>query len=86
MTLRLYDQGMLADEMNVGPSIKAAKGKIVYSSQRNLRVLTSGKKFERSWYDLFAYLIYRWRYNVNVLPVRTDAAKHTIWDEDKYDN
>lgn len=84
MTLRLYDQGMLADEMNVGPSIKAAKGKIVYSGRRKLRVLTSGNKFERSWRELFIYLAYRWQYNLNVLPVRTDAAKHTDWD--KYEN
>lgn len=84
ITLQLYDQGMLADEMNVGPSIKAAKGKIAYSGRQNLRVLTSGDKFERSWRELFVYLVYRWKYNLNVLPVRTDAAKHTDWD--KYEN
>ncbi len=78
-----YDAGMIADELNVGPTIKANGGKTVFSSARELFVLTSGRMFTgRSWIRLFQYLRYRLRYNLRVIPLRTDAASHSGRERD----
>lgn len=77
LTLQLYDKGMLADEMNVGPNIKATGGRIAYSGSPELVVLTSGRKIGKGWATLTKYLMYRLKYNLRVLPVRPNAARHT---------
>jgi hypothetical protein len=68
--LRLYDQGLLTDDLNVGPSIKATGGRIAYSGASELKVLTSGRRFQGGWRKLAHYLRYRLLYNLRVLPVR----------------
>lgn len=68
--LRLYDQGFLADDLNVGLAIKAAGGTIAYSGRPELRVLTSGRRFKGGWLRLARYLVYRLGYNLRVLPAR----------------
>jgi len=80
--LRLYDNSMLADEMNVGPTFKANAGKVVYSGSRDLIILTSGRMFRGGWIKLFWYFKYRLRYNLRVLPVRVDVARHTKREKD----
>lgn len=75
--LALYEQGYLADEMNVGPTVKAKGGRVVYSGARELRVLTSGRYLRSGWRELSRYLLYRLRYNVRVLPVRQNVAGRT---------
>lgn len=75
--LALYEQGYLADEMNVGPTVKAKGGRVVYSGARDLRVLTSGRYLRSGWRELSRYLLYRLRYNVRVLPVRQNVAGRT---------
>lgn len=75
--LDLYDRGVLADDLNVGPAIRAAGGGVAFSSARRLRVFTSGRVFGRSWSRIVPYYLYRLRYNLRVLPVRADAARHT---------
>lgn len=75
--LELYDAGLLADEMNVGPAMKASGGRIAYSNARRLRVLTSGRMFSGGWVRLARYLRYRLRYNLQVLPVRPGVARYT---------
>ncbi len=82
LIIKLYDSGMLADDMNVGPSVKSIGKKIVYNGSKEMVVLTSGRMFSGGWYKLFKYLIYRFRYNVRVLPVRTDAAGFTHREKD----
>jgi hypothetical protein len=72
--LRLYDQGLLTDDLNVGPSVKAAGGRIAYSGASELRVLTSGRRFRGGWRKLARYLRYRLLYNLRVLPVRRARA------------
>ncbi len=79
---RLYEQGMLADEMNVGPAIRSTHGKIAYSGRHELCVLTSARMFEGGWSKLARYLNYRLRYNLRVIKVRTDAAHHTGRERD----
>ena len=65
--LPLYDQGLLADDLNVGPAVKAAGGRVAYSGSRELRVLTSGRKFKGGWRRLARYLRYRLLYNVRLI-------------------
>jgi hypothetical protein len=73
--LRLYEQGLLVDDLNVGPAVKAAGGRVAYSRARSLRVLTSGRKFRGGWRKLARYLRYRLHYNVRVLQVRAGDRK-----------
>jgi hypothetical protein len=87
--LELYDAGLLADEMNVGPTFKRLKGRVVYGSARRLAVQTSGRVFRPGWHLLGPYLLYRLRYNARVLPVRTGVARRTGRDDDperRYEN
>ena len=70
--LPLYDGHALADDLNVGPALKAAGGHVVYSGARRLRVLTSGRKFHGGWLKLARYLRYRLGYNRRVLGTSKD--------------
>ena len=80
--LKYYEHGLLADEMNVGPTFKKFNGKVVYSGNSDLVVLTSGRMFGGNWLKLFLYLLYRLRYNMRVLPVGTDVANRTGREND----
>jgi hypothetical protein len=71
--LPLYDRGLLADDLNVGPTVKAAGGRVAYSGARELRVLTSGRKFKGGWRRLARYLRYRLLYNVRLIRSRDDG-------------
>lgn len=82
ITLEHYEKGMLADEMNVGPTIKKAGGKVVYSGQKSLQVMTSGRMFGGGWKKLFRYLLYRLRYNLRVLPTGSDVSSRTGREND----
>ncbi len=83
MLIAAYDAGMVADELNVGPTIKASGGRAVFSNARQHLVLTSGRMFTgRSWVRLFQYLKYRLRYNLRVIPIRSDAAAHSGRERD----
>jgi hypothetical protein len=66
---------MLADELNVGPTLKSYGRKIAYSGARELVVLTSGRKIETGWMDLYRYLLWRLQYNWRMLPVGKDIAR-----------
>jgi hypothetical protein len=80
--LGLYSDGFLADDMNVGPAVKGAGGRVAYSGARSLKVLTSGRMFRGGWRKLARYLFYRLRYNLRVVPVRRDVAKRTGRERD----
>lgn len=82
LLLRLYDEGYLADDMNVGPVARHEGARILYSGRGDLVVLTSGRMFRGGWRSLARYLLYRLRYNARVLPVRRDAARHTGREND----
>ena len=73
--LALYDQGLLMDDLNVGPTVKAKGGSVAYSSERDLLVLTSGRKFQGGWLKLIRYLGYRLGYNVRMIPARRDRRR-----------
>jgi Glycosyltransferase like family 2 len=68
--LSLYDQGLLTDDLNVGPAVKASGGSVPYGEATDLHVFTSGRRFRGGWLRLGRYLWYRTRYNLRVLPVR----------------
>jgi hypothetical protein len=80
--LELYEAGVLADEMNVGPAFKRLVGPVVYGSRKELHVLTSGRMFRPGWFRAIPYLLYRLRYNLRVLPVRTGVARYTGREND----
>jgi hypothetical protein len=80
--LELYDGGMLADEMNVGPTVKRLKGPVMYASGKELTVLTSGRMFRPGWKWILPYFLYRLRYNLRVLPVRLGVASVTGREND----
>lgn len=75
--LPLYDEGYIADDINVGPVVKKKGGAIYYSEAKKLRVLTSGRYIRQNWTQLVRYLWYRLRYNLRTIPVSQDAAKRT---------
>jgi glycosyltransferase involved in cell wall biosynthesis len=77
LLLQLYDDGLLADDMNVGPVLRHIGQPVAYSGDRRHVVLTSGRMFRGGWRKLGRYLRYRWRYNRRVLPVRAGAARYT---------
>jgi hypothetical protein len=84
-----YDEGLLADEMNVGPTVKKKGGQVVYSGRKDLVVMTSGRMFQQGWYRLYRYFLYRLRYNLRVLPVGKDVASRTGRENDpvrRYDD
>lgn len=73
--LSLYDSGLLTDDLNVGPAVKAKGGRIAYSGEKDLIVLTSGRKFKGGWLKLARYLRYRLLYNLRVLRIRPGEMK-----------
>ena len=88
LMLDLYEAGLLADDLNVGPAAKARGEAIVYSGERSLTVLTSGRMFRAGWLRIVTYFWYRLRYNLRVLPVRSDVSSRTGRDRqsaDRYD-
>ena len=80
--LDLYERGMLADEMNVGPTFKRLKGRVAYSGRTSLAVYTSGRMFRPGWKRIIPYLTYRLKYNLRVLPVGSDVARRTGREKD----
>lgn len=85
LLLEWYDQGLLADDMNVGPALRHGRQRVAYSGNHRHVVLTSGRMFKGGWRKLWNYLGYRYRYNRRVLPVRKDAARYTgrVRDRDR---
>lgn len=73
--LRLYEDGFLADDLNVGPAAKAAGGRVVYSRAKGLRVLTSGRRFKGGWWKLARYLYYRLGYNLRMIGTSKGGGK-----------
>jgi hypothetical protein len=67
--LRLYDDGMLIDDLNVGLAVKTSGGSLAYSGNPELRVFTSGRRFKGGWLKLARYLRYRLLYNLRVLRI-----------------
>jgi hypothetical protein len=80
--LQLYEQEMLADEMNVGPTFKRQGHRVAYSGRKDLQVLTSGRMFRPGWFRMIPYYWYRLRYNLRTLPVRVGVARHTGRERD----
>jgi hypothetical protein len=65
--LRLYDEGKLIDDLNVGLAVKASGGSIAYSRDGELTVFTSGRRFKGGWLKLTRYLVYRLAYNLRMI-------------------
>jgi GT2 family glycosyltransferase len=81
--LEEFERGTIADDMNIGPVFKNAGARIAYSGSARLVVLTSGRMFVGGWRRLLSYASYRLRYNMRVLPVRSDAVRRTRKEKDR---
>lgn len=77
--LACYEAGELSVDMQLGPAVKLAGGRIAYSGKRALRVLTSGRRFSGSWRRLLPYLLYRLRYNLHAIPTRRRPVTRESW-------
>jgi hypothetical protein len=84
--LNYYDQKLLSDDLNVGPTFKANGDRIDYSGKRQLFVMTSGRVFTGGWRKLIRYLLYRLRYNLKMLPVGQDVTSRIKRGEDNVRN
>jgi len=73
MILDLYSQGRIPFDIHVGPAVKAVGGKIVYSGDKELIVLTSGRFFAGGWKELVAYLFWRIGYYNRVFIGHSDT-------------
>ena len=73
LMLKLYDQGLLNYDIKVGTTIKSIGGKIAYSGDKSLAVLTSGRNFRGDWKELFEYIAWRMGYYRRLAPFRPDA-------------
>jgi hypothetical protein len=80
--LALHAEGLVADEMNVGPAARSRGARVAYSGDGRLVVRTSGRMFAGGWRKLARYLRYRLRYNLRVLPVRPGVAARTGRERD----
>ena len=81
----LYQRGMIADELNVGPAFRAEGHQVTYGGAAGLTVLTSGRMFRGGWGRLARYLRYRLAYNFRVIPVREGVANRTHREHDPID-
>ena len=82
LMVEFHEKGLIADDMNVGPTFKKLGGRVAYNAGRNFRVLTSGRMFRPGWSWITPYFLYRLRYNLRVLPVRAGVARFTGRESD----
>lgn len=75
LILHLYDIGLLNYDIKVGTTIKSIGGKIAYSGDRSLSVLTSGRNFQGNWKELFEYIGWRMGYYRRLKPTRPEATR-----------
>jgi hypothetical protein len=73
--LRLHADGLVGDDLNIGPAVRAGNGRCAYSRRSQLSVFTSGRRFKGGWRKLAHYLRYRLSYNLRVLPVSNEARQ-----------
>jgi hypothetical protein len=78
--LRLYKSGKLSVDLQLGPAAKLEGARIVYSGDPQLRVFTSGRRFQGGWLKMLRYFRYRLRYNFSVIPSRKQHGAESSWD------
>jgi hypothetical protein len=71
--LKLYNRGLLNYDIKVGTMIKSIGGKISYSGEKILTVLTSGRNFRGDWKELFEHIGWRFGYYQRLAPLRPEA-------------
>jgi hypothetical protein len=77
--LRLYAEGKLSVDMQVGQAAKLAGARVVYCADSRLAVLTSGRRFRGGWLKMPRYFLYRLRYNLHAVPVKGREVTRTSW-------
>ena len=79
LMLDLFSKKRIPYDFHVGPVIKSLGGKIAYSGDRELVVLTSGRFFSPGWKVLFSYLIWRTGYYLRILRIK--PTKKAVQDQ-----
>lgn len=74
LMLDLFAQGRIPYDIHVGPVVKSMGGRIAYSGEKDLLVLTSGRFFDPGWKVLFTYLIWRTGYYFRILKMKPKKA------------
>ena len=74
LILRLFAEGRVPYDIHVGPVVKSMGGKIAYSGDTDLVVLTSGRFFAPGWKVLIEYLIWRMGYYRKILKMKPKKA------------
>ncbi|HXE81268.1 MAG TPA: glycosyltransferase [Vicinamibacterales bacterium] len=77
--LRLYDEGRLSVDMQLGPAARLAGAKVAYLGGRRLSVDTSARRFQGRWGRMIPYLVQRLRYNLHAIPTRRRPVTRTSW-------
>jgi len=67
LMLDLFFQGRIPYDIHVGPVLKSIGAHIVYSGNKELMVLTSGRFFNGGWGELVEYLAWRVGYYRRIL-------------------
>jgi hypothetical protein len=75
LLLKLYDEGSLNYDIKLGTTIKSIGGKVAYSGDKTLEVLTSGRNFRGDWTELFEYIFWRVGYYRRLGPLQPDAVR-----------
>jgi len=78
--LKLYQEGKISVDLQVGPAAKKEGAKIVYSADKSLYVFTSGRRFKGGWRKLPGYAIKRLIYNIRSLQNINQAEPVKKWD------
>jgi len=73
--LEMYDKDLLNYDIKVGATIRSIGGKIAYSGEKSLVVLTSGRNFRGDWKELFDYMVWRISYYHHLSPLKPESVK-----------
>lgn len=73
LMLDLFSKKRIPYDFHVGPVVRSMGGKIAYSGDRELVVLTSGRFFSPGWKVLFSYLVWRTGYYLRMLKMKPSS-------------
>lgn len=78
--LNLYNARKLCHDIQLGMSTKLTGARIAYSGCQELKVLTSGRRFQGGWFKMFRYFRYRLFYNLKAIPNSKKENASTEWE------
>jgi len=76
---KLYREGRISIELQVGPSARLDREEVAYSSSKKHRILTSGRAWNIAWGELVPYFYYRLKVNLKALPAKWRKRHSGRW-------